>query len=151
MTALSVRDDAAVEHVRQSAALMLARGRTSQLIVHRSTQARAYVYAGEWVADCTRDGCGNTEFATRKPRELRSVAGVYAAPDPVLVCGHCGMRAPIEWPADWLDISRVLDRRPVPHTRNWYPAGHKTAVLAGVRDGETVAELLAENHEHGVY
>jgi hypothetical protein len=148
---LAVPGGAAVEAARSAAALMLAQGRTSQLVVHRSTRARGYVYAGEWVADCTRDGCGGTEFITRKPRRLRGVAGTRGPRIPVLVCSHCGMRALVEWPREWLPITEVLERRPIPHTRNWYPAGHATAVVNGVRDGETVAELLAENHEHGVY
>jgi hypothetical protein len=44
----------------------------------------------------------------------------------------------------------VLELRPIPHTRNWYPAGHETAVRFGIPDGQTVGQLRDENAEHGV-
>lgn len=134
------------------AAQMVEQGRAGQLIVHRSTRARAYVYAGEWVADCPREGCGNTEYASRKPRDLRHRPGTLGGLVRRFACSYCGMRADIEWPAvaNIVEITAVLDRRPIPHTRNWYPVGHRTAVAAGVPDGQTVEQLLAENQEHGV-
>ena len=109
--------------------------------------ARAYFNHGRWVADCPREFCtyafelepGQETYLCRtRPRRPG------AAP------GGCGAEAPIEWPADAEEIQRALELRPVESTRNWLPAGHPLAVAAGVPHGQTVADLLAENEEHGV-
>lgn len=112
-----------------------------------TNRARAYVYSGEWVADCPR-ACGNVEYLfaqTRPggPRELR--AGQF-------FCSYCKLIAEIDWPADDLmrDIMEVLRLRPVPHNRNWYPQDHETAVRFRVAHGQTVQELRDENAEHGI-
>lgn len=142
-------DTALVEAV-ESALTMLAEGRTSQTVVHATTFARAYVYHGEWVADCPRDGCTNVEYVTGKHPRHRGRAGTRGVPYEAYVCTYCGYQAPIEWPLDGEEILRVLERRPVPLNRNWYPAGHRVAVKAGLPHGQTVAELVAENLAHGV-
>lgn len=108
--------------------------------------ARAYVYQGDWVADCPRNDCGNAEFlmepvVVRGPRVLRK---------PVFRCTNCQLLAEVDWPKDIDGIMEVLDRRPVPQTRNWYPEGHGTAVKFRVPHGQTVKDLLDENTEHGV-
>jgi hypothetical protein len=96
--------------------------------------ARAYVYTGLWVADCPR-GCGNVE----------------KLPSSGFACSYCHYEtADVEWPSDPVMISAVLNLRPVPHTRNWYPAGHDVAVRSGIPHGQTPADLLAENYEYGV-
>ena len=100
------------------------------------TDVRAYVNHGRWVADCVREFCNNA--MRLEPRQA-----AYR-------CSNCGLDAAIEWPADADEIWRVLERRPVPQTRNWFPAGHDLAVRAGCPHGQTVADLLAENEEHGV-
>lgn len=129
---------------------MAARGRTGQLVVWESTYARAYVYAGQWVADCPQS-CGNVEL-------------LFAGNDrkDVFICSYCKCLATsIHWPIDpdpkreqdypmTEQIMDVLNRRPIPHTRNWYPEGHMTAIKLGIPDGETIEELIAENHEHGI-
>ncbi len=98
-------------------------------------RARAYVYAGQWVAECPR-GCGNVEPLPP--------AGGFA-------CSYCHLvTMDVEWPRDPAAIMEVLARRPIPHTRNWYPAGHDVAVRAGIPHGQTVADLRAENAEHEV-
>ncbi|MGW2213287.1 hypothetical protein [Streptomyces sp. NPDC001781] len=110
------------------------------------TTARAYVYSGDWVADCPRDDCGNTEFLHRATRRggPRDVALAF------FQCSHCGAQADIVWPGDHLGILAVLSRRPVPGTRNWYPADHPVAVRFGLPHGQTVRDLQDENEEHGV-
>jgi hypothetical protein len=108
--------------------------------------ARAYVYAGDWVADCPA-GCSNVEFLHRRenptdpssPRTLRQ---------PVFYCTYCHVVAPINWPDDEDEITRVLARRPLAHTRNWYPRDHPVALAAGIPHGQLVDELLAEELEH---
>jgi hypothetical protein len=97
---------------------------------------RAYVNHGRWVADCCREFCNNA--MKLKARQ----SGFH--------CANCGLDAVIEWPADADEIWRALERRPVPQTRNWFPSEHLLAVRAGVEHGQTVADLLAENEEHGV-
>jgi hypothetical protein len=126
------------------------RGKTGQLIVWSSTFARAYVYAGEWVADCPAK-CGNVELLTIKDDRDRSRAGVAGERKNTYFCSYCkNVATSIHWPDNATEIMEVLDRRPVPHTRNWYPEGHITALSFGIDDGQTIEELLAENDEHGI-
>lgn len=120
-----------------------------QLIAYK---ARAYVYSGDWVADCPR-GCGNVEhcYARLNPRDANSPRAVQA---PGFYCSYCKLgdaeTVPIEWPPEMADIMAVLALRPVPHTRNWYPKGHDTALKFNIPHGQSIAELRAENAEHGV-
>jgi hypothetical protein len=112
-------------------------------------QARAYVYAGDWVADCPR-ACGNVEhlFDRANPRDLSSAR---TARKPVYHCSYCQyFTGDIEWPADAEEIVAALSVRPIPHTRNWYPSDHEVAVRAGIPHGQSVADLVDENHDHGV-
>lgn len=111
------------------------------------SRARAYVYQGEWVADCTRQpDCGNVEFLMEPVMK----GGPRINPKPVFLCSNCTMMAAIDWPHDMLGIMEVLGRRPVPQTRNWYPRDHVTAVRHRIPHGQSVADLQAENREHGV-
>jgi hypothetical protein len=110
--------------------------------------ARAYVYAGDWVADCPR-GCGGVEhlFDRTNPRDpnsprLRQKTEFH--------CSYCQMTAPIIWAPDMAAITAVLMLRPVPHTRNWYPKDHDVALRFRIPHGQTVDELREENREHGV-
>lgn len=115
--------------------------------------ARAYVYHGEWVADCPRPpdlltgrGCGNVEYLytpsrMRGPRDQRR---------PFYLCSNCGMQSGIDWPEKEHEIIAVLSLRPVPDTRNWYPRDHPVAVNFRLEHGQTVAGLMEENAAHGV-
>lgn len=108
--------------------------------------ARAYVYSGEWVADCTRPGCGCVEFLftpqkMNGPRVLRK---------PFFACSNCGQQAVIDWPGHQDEIMLLLRRRPIPQTRNWYPTDHPVAVNFRIPHGQSLADLIAENEEHGV-
>lgn len=126
------------------------RGRTGQLIIWETTYARAYVYSGEWVADCPAK-CGNVELLTIKDDRDRGRAGVAGRRKDSYFCSYCHNTASsIHWPDNADEIMEALDRRPVPHTRNWYPEGHLTALQFGIDDGQTIEELLAENDEHGI-
>lgn len=111
-------------------------------------RARAYVYAGDWVADCPRD-CGSVEhlYAPIRPGDPSSPRVVQV---PAFQCSYCKATAAIEWPPNMADLMAVLMLRPIPHTRNWYPADHETAVRFRVPHGQTVDDLRAENAEHGV-
>lgn len=99
-------------------------------------RAQAYVHRGMWIADCTRPYCGNAMRLDPKQTLFH--------------CSECKNIVEIVWPADADAITDVLARRPVPQTRNWAPAGHRQAVACGFTDGQTVADLAAENREHGV-
>lgn len=108
--------------------------------------ARAYVYSGDWVADCPRPGCANVEHLYKPSRRggPRDVAlGFYS-------CSYCGMQADITWPDNRHDILAVLARRPLPDTRNWYPTDHPVAVRFGLPHGQSIKDLRDENEEHGV-
>ena len=112
-------------------------------------RARAYVYAGDWVADCPRE-CGNVEHLYQPQRR----GGPRVVQVPSYRCSYCKLgdseTVPVEWPDDMAGIMAVLALRPIPHTRNWYPPGHETAVRCRIPHGQTVDELRAENAEHGV-
>lgn len=110
--------------------------------------ARAYVYHGEWVADCPRSGCGNVEFLytpghLNGPRDQRK---------PFFMCSSvgCGVQAPVDWPGQEHAILSVLMLRPHPDNRNWYPKDHPVAVNFRLDHGQDVADLLNENEEHGI-
>lgn len=107
--------------------------------------ARAYVYHGEWVADCPQS-CGNVEFLyvpsrMNGPRDQRK--GFF-------MCSYCGAQAGISWPRNEHEITQVLAVRPVLGSRNWYPQDHPVAVNFRLPHGQSIADLLAENEEHGV-
>lgn len=89
-------------------------------IVDSDERLSAYANHGRWVADCV---CGGAEIV---------------APDRPMVCGSCGRRCQVDWPDGWQRAEALLDARPEPATRNWYPAS------------ETVDALVAENVANGV-
>ena len=94
-------------------------------LVH-ATHARvpARAYCGMWIVDCER--CRNAEQLNRF--------------QPAVMCTYCGVHIEIVWPPDdmVMSIERLLLMRPIPYTQNWMP-------------GETVADLMKENAEHGVF
>jgi len=84
----------------------------------------AYMNWGRWVVPCPRPGCTSAMQVELGQRAFQ--------------CGgmdSCGMVAEIVWPVDADAITRALQVRPLPRTRNWVP-------------GETLADLVAENREH---
>lgn len=109
--------------------------------------ARAYMNHGRWVADCPREHCSYAfELEPGQDRYLcrTNPRRPGAAPK------GCGVEAFIEWPADATEIQQALDRRPVEATRNWFPRDHELAIRNGLPHGQSVADLLAENEQHGV-
>lgn len=112
-------------------------------------RARAYVYAGNWVSDCPREGCGNVEhlYDLSNPRVLSSSRTVQKTS---FFCTYCRAIAEIEWPPDMEGIMEVLNLRPVPHNRNWYPKDHLTAIKFRIEHGQTIQDLRDENAEHGI-
>jgi hypothetical protein len=89
----------------------------------------AFVNDGRWLVKCPMDGCGGAQLASRK--------------DPRFYCNEClnagalGYWLRVTWPDDADEIEEVLRHRPLTTQQNWRP-------------GETVADLRAENDEHGV-
>lgn len=137
---------------RRFAGELARQGKPGQLIVWRSTCVRAYLYRGEWVGDCPEEGCKNAEFLTDKPDNFRWKP-VRGDRKTIFVCSNeqCGViTRSIQWPAAAEEIEAVLSLRPLALNRNWYPEGHLTAVSHGIPDGQTVADLVAENEAHGV-
>jgi len=130
------------------------KGKPGQLIVWRSSCVRAYFYRGRWVGDCPVEGCKNTEYLTVEPlyanrytKEARWDRKDY------FICSNlqCGtVTQSIAFPLDADEIEDVLNLRPLSLNRNWYPAGHLTAVQHGCAEGQTVNDLLQENLDHGV-
>jgi hypothetical protein len=108
--------------------------------------ARAWVYAGDWVADCPVNGCGNVEYlytpaVPNGPKVLKK---------PIFVCSNCGHQAVIYWPDHEMEILAILSKRPIPQNRNWFPQDHPLAVNSRVPHGQTIRDLMNENEEHGV-
>lgn len=117
-----------------------------------SEQALAFVLYGDWVAECPMPDCHNVEplFDRVNPRVPTSPRLV---PRPVFVCSYCHLEIGIGWPEPALiaGVMEVLNKRPVPHTRNWFPADLPYALHQRIREhGQTVDDLRAENAEHGV-
>lgn len=122
----------------------IARGEGGLLIVSETNFAWCYMNNGIWIAECpTR--CGNAElmFDGTNRRDY-------------FLCSNCKALFPsVRWPSegghDAVEaISEVLNRRPNPLNRNWYPAGHPTAVSFRVVNGQTVQDLIDENHANGI-
>ena len=82
--------------------------------------ALAYVNHGRWVADCPTTDCPEAHLAQ---------------PGDKFDCVNCGTVGRVEFPDNHTDIDEVLERRPVPQTRNWTP-------------GESLEELVEENRAH---
>ena len=80
---------------------------------------------GRWVADCPDVACSNAEEYGRGLTDIS------------FVCSDCRRISTPIWPDDRDKITALLDARPVPSTRNWWPH-------------ETVADLTNENIEQGV-
>jgi len=86
----------------------------------------ARVYESLWIADCP--DCGTACLVWRDA--------------PYLMCLRCwngavgGLWRPVVFPEAWEAIESILNLRPLPMTRHWLP-------------GETVAQLIDENREHG--
>jgi hypothetical protein len=101
-------------------------------------RTQAYLYCGNWVADCPRDGCSNTE--------------PLGAPAAVVVCRYCGQVSDLVWPTtEFMELATaVLSLRPLPHNRNWYPQDHPNATAWGIETGQDIDALRQENLAHGV-
>lgn len=116
--------------------------------------ATAYVYTGEWVADCPRPDCYSTEFLFNPadPAKPASPANPRVLPKPLFSCSNCGQMGVIGWPPQALmvEIMHVLSQRPVPQTRHWYPQDHPVAVRSRIPHGQSPDDLRQENHDHGV-
>ena len=116
--------------------------------------AIAYVYHGEWGADCPRPDCYNSEFLHNPadPTRPSGPGNPRVNPKPVFSCSNCGELAPIAWPPYEMaaEIVHVLSQRPVPGTRNWYPQDHPVAVRSRIPHGQSPDDLRRENHDHGV-
>jgi hypothetical protein len=120
----------------------------------QAEDARAYVYAGDWVADCTRPDCYNAEFLfeLRQPGQPVSATNVRDVRKTLFVCSNCRQIARIDWPDEEFrqEADLILSSRPVPSTRGWYPADHAGAVKLRVEHGQSLEDLREENRAHGV-
>lgn len=99
-----------------------------------TTQARAYINFGRWVADCPLE-CGNA--LALQPGQ----ANYFCAPP-----GGCGHMGTIEWPDNADELWSALENRP-PKNRNWFPSGHPLALRAGCPHGQSPKDLRDEFEE----
>lgn len=100
---------------------------------------RARVNHGRWVVDCASPLCVSamTLGPDREDRTGRVWPGL-ALGQVTMVCRDCGgVTDGVEWPPDPAGIELILSWRPDPENRSWEP-------------GETLADLLRENAEHGL-
>lgn len=111
-------------------------------------RAQAWMYSGDWVADCP-GGCGNVEhlFDQANPADPRSPRTIRKTS---FWCSYCHHVAEVEWAANEDAITAVLSQRPIPHTRNWFPSNHDVAVRANLPHGQSVQDLIDESEKHGV-
>lgn len=126
--------------------------------IRQGNVALITIHQGLTVAYCPRPACTNVELIFDPPgnpppgwippQEMyRKRPGIE--PPSVFHCSNCHQVAPLEWPDDYDEIIAELSHRPVPQTRNWYPAGHPFAVQHGIPDGQSVPDLRAEYAEYG--
>jgi hypothetical protein len=94
--------------------------------------ALAYVNWGRWVVDCPQPGCADA-------REVRP-------PQMEDVCAS-GHPFTIVMPTNAATITAELGTRARERDRNWYPAGHERAEVAGQPTGQTVTQLRTESGE----
>jgi hypothetical protein len=93
---------------------------------------------GRWVAHCDTDGCSGAERVWPNGQIREKSGRKYGiSRQGVLNCGNCGLTSSVTFPVDRKQITRLLNRRPVPETRNWFP-------------GETVEALAEESVAHGL-
>jgi hypothetical protein len=105
-----------------------------------------YVNHGRWVARCPRPGCYNAEAFGKCADGTTgglTASGEFHCRNEYAPNGQqydgCGLTCPADWPAPDMvpAVEQLLSPRPAPVTRNWHP-------------GETLADLQAENFEHGI-
>lgn len=114
--------------------------------------AIAFVLYGDWVSECPMPYCENVEHLFEKVNP-RVPTSPRLVPKNGFICSNCGLQVPIGWPEPGLmaGVMDVLNRRPVPQTRNWFPADLPFAVRQNIKDhGQTVDDLKAENSAYGV-
>ena len=116
--------------------------------------ARAYLYNGEWTADCPREGCANAEYlyGLRRPGHPAGPGNPRDVRKPAFLCSYCQQAALIDWPPqDFMEAAaELLSRRPVPSNRNWYPEDHEGALRFRIEHGQTLDQLREENRAHGI-
>lgn len=104
-------------------------------LTHLGTKAVAFMYRGQWVAQCPTDGCGNVE--KRGVCDDGTTGGLEAFRFHCRIeYGGCGQTRPVEWPADITELATLLLARPLLN-RNWVP-------------GEGLADIAIENVAHGI-
>ena len=94
-------------------------------LIHTTRQTvTARAYNSMWIVDCVY--CSNAEPLQRF--------------QPGFECSYCYSAGDVVWPPEETvhSIERLLLMRPLPLNRNWSP-------------GETLADLMRENVEHGVF
>lgn len=98
-----------------------------------SEMARAWVYRGDWVAECPY---GDGYCTLLKGGQF------------MFHCGECHKVMEVEWPKDPDEIIEALDKRPMKVNRNWFPHDHFLAIKARLPHGQTVQELDEETDYH---
>lgn len=96
-------------------------------------RAYAYVSHGVWVAGCPRLWCVHADHFGPGPLTGR-IGGLTRDS---FSCLYCGLQCASIWPDNAEDIWRVLQARPQPETRNWWP-------------GEELDALVVDNLMHGL-
>jgi hypothetical protein len=98
--------------------------------------AEVFAAQGFWVARCPRPYCfGAEHYGPRRSGALLELGNLT---ETGMRCKECGGTFAAVWPADRVEIERILMERPDPFNRNWLP-------------GETLHDLLGENITHGIF
>lgn len=108
--------------------------------IMRRYVARAYINQGRWVADCPRPHCTNAQLLA--PGQMTFDCGILETG--LRSPSGCNLICEIDWPPNAAELLAELERRPVPGTRNWFPADHELAMRANCPHGQSVADLDTE-------
>src|ERR1019366_9571036 len=107
-------------------------------MVSNKAVAHVRVCHGVWLVDCP--WCGSAQRASREDHRFFCVECENNT-----VGGNAWI--PVKWPKEWREIEALLGVRPTPACMNWFPGEGATAKIS---KRETLADLQAENIEHGV-
>jgi hypothetical protein len=107
-------------------------------------KALAYLNHGRWVADCPEPGCTDARLVYEVHPKTGVPTGRKLTED---VCANGHRFELVMPPAEFeAQVTAAVAER-VDADKGWYPRGHQRAMLAGLPTGQSIDDLVRENHE----